>query len=935
MRGAAALLVVALLFGLSGCSKDKQGRYGLASAISAGVGAGLGPDAVSGSGGQSVTTSPPGIGPAVNSGFVLTNGRVQVNIDAVGTDPSFTLPGSFDDGPALENTVAPSGGNLVDVGLVGRADDQFMIAGLAVLGRSDDGVPNTQTATENLVFNFLVLPDTDTTLYPTFSGGLAPKQLRSGGTRRVVTVGVILNLSDTGGRVANGGTRDDPTEPIGGTVTYTRGEVTAAGTPGLPAEFHANIPAAIPLLVDRSLLDNAGVPQPIFVITMYALAPHSNALTITSTIMNVGTEPIGITNLVQIVGTGAFNKNLDVLLGGVAFAPDDTNTFRPTVQTLTPAGNFGIAGARYVSFIGRDEPGISYTFCDTLAGAIVAQREAAFLTQLVQLRSDLNIAPEDRLTWIRQLFVGARADSASSADMAVQALATSAVRGVFGAGGGPNAVTHYVEVSGVVANAPEGTIVRISERNPTFFSPVTPNTVSQTPGIFGPLLQGVQQVSAGDVPVATARVGGHGRWHALVPVGFKLDVAVPGGGVTTIDVPYSDLRFDVFAPGAELPVTGATDAFATYLDPSDGDVIYRVTRDQHRLSAGRLDLAMQLSLGKLVYEIRDESGQLMPGTLRIVRTDGSGAPLTVGAIDVGIPTGLEESLERATGAGGTVYTATGRGEVSLHAGNYLVIANRGIEYELDSSPLVISAGGTLTHTFTLKAVSGMGDGAISGDFHVHAGPSSDSSVPVKDRVISYLAQGVEILGNTDHDNVRSYAPALDEVRKVQPALDDMLHVITGVELTTDLAWGPFSDGLGHWNAFPIPYQPGVRKGGAPEDELRPASVFGLALRLADGVFGNEILQINHPRAGEGLGTGIDGGDGLLTNLGKENSDTKGVADALGGSFDPLDRLGVAMLLAGEPAITSGTPEAAQVHSRGSLPIAPATDLLADGRHHLV
>ena len=48
-------------------------------------------------------------------------------------------------------------------------------------------------------------------------------------------------------------------------------------------------------------------------------------------------------------------------------------------------------------------------------------------------------------------------------------------------------------------------------------------------------------------------------------------------------------------------------------------------------------------------------------------------------------------------------------------------------------------------------------GTLSGDFHVHGGASFDSAIPDRDRVVSFLATGVDVIIATDHDVVTSYA----------------------------------------------------------------------------------------------------------------------------------------------------------------------------------
>ena len=51
-------------------------------------------------------------------------------------------------------------------------------------------------------------------------------------------------------------------------------------------------------------------------------------------------------------------------------------------------------------------------------------------------------------------------------------------------------------------------------------------------------------------------------------------------------------------------------------------------------------------------------------------------------------------------------------------------------------------------------------GVVSGDFHVHGGASFDSGIPDLDRVVSFLATGVDVIIATDHNVVTNYASTL-------------------------------------------------------------------------------------------------------------------------------------------------------------------------------
>ena len=54
-------------------------------------------------------------------------------------------------------------------------------------------------------------------------------------------------------------------------------------------------------------------------------------------------------------------------------------------------------------------------------------------------------------------------------------------------------------------------------------------------------------------------------------------------------------------------------------------------------------------------------------------------------------------------------------------------------------------------------------GWLSADFHVHASHSSDSHVPMHDRIYEFVADGVELITSTDHNVVPNYAPVIEEI----------------------------------------------------------------------------------------------------------------------------------------------------------------------------
>jgi hypothetical protein len=188
---------------------------------------------------------------------------------------------------------------------------------------------------------------------------------------------------------------------------------------------------------------------------------------------------------------------------------------------------------------------------------------------------------------------------------------------------------------------------------------------------------------------------------------------------------------------------------------------------------------------------------------------------------------------RAAGAGPIVATARGQGHVVLAPGTYRVHVSRGPEYELVTREITLTAGQTTRLEVVLERVVDT-SGYLAADFHQHQLASPDSSVANEDRVIANLAEGLELVVATDHNQITDLAPALARVGAVAP-----LATVIGVEATTEH--------IGHFNAYPVPRSPHAPRGGAPLVNQRPVTDIFRDLRaLAPDV----VVQINHPRSGE-------------------------------------------------------------------------------------
>lgn len=143
---------------------------------------------------------------------------------------------------------------------------------------------------------------------------------------------------------------------------------------------------------------------------------------------------------------------------------------------------------------------------------------------------------------------------------------------------------------------------------------------------------------------------------------------------------------------------------------------------------------------------------------------------------------------------------------------------------------------------------------VSADFHIHAQPSLDASMPLEKRVASGAAEGLEIAVATDHNVVTDYAPAIAALK-----LTPWMRGVRGVELSTLE--------MGHFNGFPLDYDlssatrfPWVAH--CFEDEAQrvnqtgfdwvscaPKALFDNLRRLGHPDEPDVVVQVNHPRDG--------------------------------------------------------------------------------------
>ncbi|MEQ8273120.1 MAG: CehA/McbA family metallohydrolase [Deltaproteobacteria bacterium] len=179
-------------------------------------------------------------------------------------------------------------------------------------------------------------------------------------------------------------------------------------------------------------------------------------------------------------------------------------------------------------------------------------------------------------------------------------------------------------------------------------------------------------------------------------------------------------------------------------------------------------------------------------------------------------------------------------------GRYDVYATRGPFSSLVRREVELAAAQEVQLLFELASLADLRpNGALSADFHVHGGASFDSSIPDRDRVLAFLAANVDVIAATEHDAVWSYEEALAALN-----VGDRLVVMPGLETTGHILfdWVPDSDFprvVGHWNFWPMTFDPNGPYRGGPWDELAEPGTL-IERVVATGFPAHGVVQLNHP-----------------------------------------------------------------------------------------
>lgn len=191
----------------------------------------------------------------------------------------------------------------------------------------------------------------------------------------------------------------------------------------------------------------------------------------------------------------------------------------------------------------------------------------------------------------------------------------------------------------------------------------------------------------------------------------------------------------------------------------------------------------------------------------------------------------------------------GTATVDAPRGRYHIYAFKGPFWTLARETVTLGAEDT-TLSFTLGKLPLQPAGTVGADLHVHGAASFDSSIPDMDRVLSFAATDLDVIVSTDHDVIYDYAQIVRNL-----GLQNKMSTVVGLETTGHILWmkRPGYDiplVIGHYNFWPLEYDPTKPRNGAPADEVvEPGELFDRVMASTSPTLQKQlVIQLNHPWA---------------------------------------------------------------------------------------
>lgn len=242
---------------------------------------------------------------------------------------------------------------------------------------------------------------------------------------------------------------------------------------------------------------------------------------------------------------------------------------------------------------------------------------------------------------------------------------------------------------------------------------------------------------------------------------------------------------------------------------------------------------MLAAAGSLRISVVDTHGQPMVAKLVFARSE----PLPTPRISAG-----ERQPYASIGIGEVHWTLGGTFEARLPPGEYVVTASCG-----PRRGLAIARGvmvDEMPRALGLELPDPVGPGGYFAiDSHLHGTDSQHGEVTHEERLITAMAEGLDVAISTDHDRIVDYGPVARAL-----GIESALMTIPSIELTH----------VGHHNLWPLPHDGGQPNGGAIRWWFDDPGIEQLYARYR--ARGARVVQVNHgagyfARAGYDLASG--------------------------------------------------------------------------------
>ncbi|MBL8910370.1 MAG: CehA/McbA family metallohydrolase, partial [Archangium sp.] len=337
-------------------------------------------------------------------------------------------------------------------------------------------------------------------------------------------------------------------------------------------------------------------------------------------------------------------------------------------------------------------------------------------------------------------------------------------------------------------------------------------------------------LGAGDAGVPATQIvpRADGTFDALLPTGRTWAVEVHSLGRKQVERAFENVSSETDLGTFTLPATGA--------------LTFRV---EERATTMGIDAELFL------VPTSDEEAAKVVGTLH--------GRFTTCSPWLGPPPGASPACNR-------VLVNNGNATAEVPLGSFDIYAFHGPFWSIAKQSVTVT-GGPQTVSFSLTRLPIKPAGALSADLHVHGSASFDSSIPDVDRVLSFAASDLDVIIGTDHEVIQNYSTIVTQL-----GLQNRLSTVIGLETTGHIpflmvpGYG-FPLVIGHYNMWPLKYDPSLPRNGGPFDErVEPGELFEKTKPIFTG---EPLIELNHPWADPEFGRDLGFPRAILMDLRKD------------------------------------------------------------------